>query len=156
MFIVIEILCVLILAMILSTVIIDEKKTRERSMRMVTLSGYWRGKERRGVGRMNVMLWVKYFTNGIPLDGKALDVSTKSIRLLLDEKIEKGTPLRLEIKTTPREHPIRTKGEVVWSTEAKEAREHTTKKFFNTGIKFSEFHGNDENKLFAFIQRLEH
>lgn len=151
----IEVLCVFILAMILSTVILDEKKRRKQNMRPVKLEGYWRKDERRSAERLDASLEVKYFINGKSADVKSVDISAKGIKLTLDEKIEKGVLLRLEIKIPDSGHVVRANGEVAWSREAVEDETASGgKRFFNTGIKFIKVNKTDEKKLFDFIYTL--
>jgi c-di-GMP-binding flagellar brake protein YcgR len=151
----IEVLCVLILVMILSTIIIDERKNRVLSMHHVKLKGYWDGGERRSFERVGIDLDVKYFLNGTPLDARSKNISTKGVGLLLDEKFAKKTPLRLEIKLPNTNHIIRASGEVVWSNEATGEKKTSEKRLFNTGIKFSRFQSDDEKRLFTFIYNLQ-
>lgn len=124
-------------------------------MRLVKVKGYWDGSNRRSVDRYNITLKVKYYANGTPLAGHASDISTKGIKLLLDEKFEKGSLLRLEISLPNQPHIIRASGEVMWTEEATEDEKLSSKRLFNTGIKFSRFHNLDDKKLFDFIYGLQ-
>jgi len=150
----IEILIIAILAIIFSTVVVDEKRNRQRGMRSVKLKGYWDGDDRRSVNRLNVSLQVKYFANGTALATQSADISVRGIRLLLDEKIEKGIPLRMEIKLPDDDCLIKASGEVVWTEESREDEKKSVKRLFNTGIKFSGFQGSGGRKLLDFIQTL--
>lgn len=150
----VELLCIFILAMILTTVILEGRKQEIRGMHSVKLTGFWDGDDRRSTERLNISLEVKYFINGKFADVKSVDISRKGIRLMLDEKIEKGADLRLEIKLPNDSDIVKTRGEVVWSKEAKDEKE-TTKRLFNTGIKFIKTDRNDEKKLFDFIRSLQ-
>lgn len=147
----IEALCIVILAMILSTLIFDERKKRSQDLRLIKLEGYWDGRERRNAERLNVSLAVKYCENGKCVAAKSVDISASGIRLLLDEKIGEGTPLKLEIKLPEEKNNIKTRGEVVWAKEVSEEN-LPGKRLFNTGIKFSNSQEADEKKLFNFIQ----
>lgn len=151
----IEGLIILICVMIFSTLIIDEKKNRERGMRAVKLKGFWDGSDRRTTDRLDITLEVKYFINTRITTSKSADISTKGIRLLLDEKIEKTTPLRLEIKIPDQSRLIKAAGEVVWAEESIEDKKIAAKRLFNTGIKFSKFQATDEKRLFDFIYSLQ-
>ncbi|MEE9500139.1 MAG: PilZ domain-containing protein [Candidatus Omnitrophota bacterium] len=156
MILVIEGLIILICVMIFSTLIIDEKKKRKREMRAVKLNGFWDGANRRSVERLNITLEVQYFINAKIATSKSADISTKGIRLLLDEKIEKTTPLRLEIKIPNQSHLIRANGEVVWAKESTTDEKTVAKRLFNTGIKFSKFREyTDEKRLFDFIHSIQ-
>jgi len=150
----IEALSILVLAMILSTLIVDERKHRHREMRLVKLKGYWNGSDRRSTERLNVSLEVKYYANGFTSEATSVDISAKGIRLLLDERIEAGTHLRLEIKLPGESHLLRTAGAVVWTKESSEDEKASTKRLFNTGIELSGFQNSDGKKLFDFIHSL--
>jgi len=151
----IEALTVVVLAMILSMIFIDEKKNRLRNMRAVKLKGYWDGGERRSTTRLNITLEVKYFKNGQSGNVRAADISTKGLRLLLDEKIEKETSLRLEIKLPGQERLVRTSGRVVWIEESREDEKPSAKRLFNTGVEFLKFHETDNKRLFDFIHNID-
>jgi len=151
----IEILCILILAMILSTTLVDEKKEHAKDLRTVKLRGYWEGDERRAAERLEASLEVKYYINGKIANVKSVNISTKGIRLILDEKLEAGTLLRLEIRVPQHTHIIKATGEVVWSQESAEDEKAQAKRFFNTGIKFLKFNKGDEGELFDFIHSLK-
>ncbi|NQU95758.1 MAG: PilZ domain-containing protein [Candidatus Omnitrophica bacterium] len=149
-----EVLCIFILGMILAAVVFDELGQRAKQMRRVQVSGYWDGKERRSAERLNITFEVKYFTNGKGLNAKSMDVSTSGIRLVLDEKIVKGTPVRLELKIPDQTRPIKARGEVMWSDEAKDAEKTSPKRLFNTGLKFYALQKANEKILFDFIDSL--
>lgn len=152
----IEILAIFIFGLILATIIIDERNRWTRNFRLVKLKGYWDGSERRSVERLNINLETRYIINGKTQETKSMDISTKGIRLLLDERLEKNTPLRLEIKLPKENHLIKVNGEVVWTREAIENEKNSTKRLFNTGIQFLKFrNGQDEKRLFNFIYGLQ-
>lgn len=148
----IEFLIIIILIMTLSVLVVDERKIRSRSLHPVKLKGYWGGKERRSVERLNISLEVKYSINGKSYSGKSIDISARGVRLLLDEKIETGSPIHLEIRIPDQKRLVRTGGEIVWTAESNEGNKNTGKRFFNTGIKFYKFSDHDEKKLFDFIE----
>jgi len=147
----IEVLIGIILIMILAALFLDEKKNREHGMHAVRLKGYWDGGERRTVERFNIMLDVRYALNGKTIPTKSADISTKGIKVLMDERLECKTPIRIEIKLPQDQHFIKARGQVAWSSEAKEDEVNSAKRLFNTGIKFYTFQGNGEKRLFDFI-----
>lgn len=148
-------LCVLILAIILSMVLSDDRKKQRNLMRPVKLKGYWDGKERRNTDRLNVSLKVKYSINGKSARVKAVDISTKGIRLLLDEKIEKGSALSMEIELPGRAGMMKLAGEAMWSNEAVQNKKQNAKRLFGTGIKFINPDQKNEKELFMFLHRLK-
>ncbi|MFH1381169.1 MAG: PilZ domain-containing protein, partial [Candidatus Omnitrophota bacterium] len=113
----IAILCGTILGVMLISVLLDEKKRRERDTHLVKLKGYWDGRNRRTSDRLNINLQVKYSTGGKITHTKSMDISARGIRLLLEEKIEKNTPIRLEIHLPNQERTVKTNGEVAWTQE---------------------------------------
>ena len=153
--IVIEILVIVILFLILGTLFVSERNSNARKMRTLKLKGYWEGDERRGVDRLNVSLEVKYTANGKIISAKSKDISTRGIRLLLDERIDKGTGLHLEIKLPNQEPLVKASGEVVWSQESAEDERDSEKRLFNTGIKFTKFQKDNEKRLFDFVHSLQ-
>ena len=152
---VIEILCVFILTMTLSALTLDERRKRKTNLRQIKVKGYWEGEERRAINRFDVCLGVKYSTNGKFARVKSVNMSTRGIRLLLDEKLEKGAPLRMEIKIPTKKETVKTTGEVAWSEESGEDEKGSPKRLFNTGIKFLKVRADDEKKLFDFIHDTE-
>ena len=152
---VIEALCVIILVMILSMLVIDEKKRHARSLVVVQLKGYWDGDERRSTDRLNLTLEVKYEFDGRVKVSQSKDISEKGIRLLLGERIEKDSPIIITIRLPNQHRPIRAAGWVVWTNEASKEAELGNKRLFNTGIKFSKFHDTGEKRLFDFICEVE-
>lgn len=154
MLLLIQLLSVGVLIMILACLFSDEKKSRLTNMRIVKLKGYWDGSDRRSADRFEVNLPVRYYLNGNDASAKGVDISTKGIKLLLDEKFKKDTPLRLEIKLAGYSDLIRAWGVVAWSSEAAEENKKAERRLFNTGIKFTRFHDAGEKKLFDFIAQV--
>jgi len=154
MILLVEFLCAGVLIMILACLFTDEKKTRLNNMRVVKLRGYWDGSERRSTERFEIDLPVRYYLNGNGSSAKGLDISTKGIKILLDEKFQKETPLKLEIKLAGHNRLIRARGVVAWSSEAPDESKNSGKRLFNTGIKFTSFHDAGEKKLFDFISQM--
>jgi len=149
--VVIEALLIVVLAMILSTVFMDERKNRLRNMQAITLDGYWDGGERRSITRLDLTLEIKYFKNGHSGNVQSMDISARGVRLLLDEKLEKETPLRLEIKLPNQVQIVKSGGRVVWVEEIAEDEKAASKRLFNTGIEFFDFRAPDNKRLFDFL-----
>ncbi|MFC1576463.1 PilZ domain-containing protein [Candidatus Omnitrophota bacterium] len=150
----IQALCILVLIMIFATLIIDQKKNHSREKRLVKLQGYWDGSERRTTERLNISLPVKYNINGIASECKSMDLSARGIRLLLDERLETGTSLLIEIQLPEQERPVRAKGDIVWMKESTADDTASEKRLFNTGIQFSSFYNSDAKRLFNFVHSL--
>ena len=148
------ILTLIILMMILGTLLLDQKRQHEIELHKVMVRGFWDGSNRRTVERINVSLDVKCYANGDAAHTQSVDMSTKGIRLLLDERFERGIPLRLEIRLPVDDYIIKASGEVMWTSESFEDGQKSGKRLFNTGIKFRDLHKTDEKKLFDFINTL--
>lgn len=148
-------LCIFVLAMTLSTLICDEKKRRSREMNLVKLKGYWSGDDRRSTDRLNISFEVKCIADGKVRVSKSMDISAKGIRLLLDERFEKGIPLVLSMRLPGRKKVIKASGMVVWTSESNEDEKNSPKRLFNTGIKFFRFQNAGEKELFDFMHSLD-
>ena len=151
MILLVEILIIAVLVMTFMALLADERKKRTKNMHALLLKGYWDGGERRSVERLNITIEVRYALNGTSNPAKSADISTKGIRLLMDERLEKGTPLKLEMKLPTEKDIIKASGQVAWVSEAIENEKGSPKRLFNTGIKFFSFSGPGEKKLFDFI-----
>lgn len=152
---ILEAICILVLIGILVTLVIEEQKKRRRKMQPVKLKGYWHENDRRNVERLNISLDVRYAINGEINKVKSLDVSTEGVRLLLTDRLEKGTPLSLEVKLPDYKNTVKLNGEVIWAEESIADEKKTNKRLFATGIKFSKFHDPDEKKLFTYLYHLD-
>ncbi len=150
----IELLAVSILVMVFTALTLDERKKRSDEMQLVKLKGYWDGGERRSTDRLNIALRVRYATKENTKETQSMDVSSKGVRLLLEERLSKGYPLLLEIKLPDNARLIRIDGAVVWTSEAIEDEKNSQKRLFNTGIQFHRFHGASEKILFDFVHNL--
>lgn len=156
MIIVVELLLITILAMIMFTLVIDETSHRKRARHLVQLKEYWDGKERRVVERHNVTLDVSYSINHTFKNSKTKDISTRGLGLILEEKFEKRTPLSVEIKINGWKELIKAKTSVMWSKEAVEEEKYSSKRLFETGIKFIRFTDTShEKRLFDYIRSIE-
>jgi len=156
MIILIEVLLIFLLAVITITLIIDERNNRQRAKRSITIKTYWDGRNRRRVMRHNTMLDVNYSVNSHFKPSKSRDISTHGIGLILEEKLERGTLLTIEIKVNVLKDAIRAKARVMWCREAVEYESEGSKRLFHTGIKFSRFTDTDqERKLFDYIRTIE-
>ncbi|MFH1791484.1 MAG: PilZ domain-containing protein [Candidatus Omnitrophota bacterium] len=154
--IILEILIITIMAMILLTLIIDERKHRERTSHLVRLRSYWNGANRRKVVRHNAELDVRYSVNHSMRESRSRDISTRGIGLILDEKLERNTPLLMEIKVAQETQGVSAKGIVMWCKEVPIARKKSGRRLFHTGIKFLRFTDSlQEKKLFSFIRNIE-
>lgn len=156
MIIVIEILIIFILLMIMATLVLDERKHISRMKRLVKLKSYWDGINRRHVVRHNVLLEVEYSVGKKLSISRTKDISTHGIGLLLDEKLSRRTMLDIAIKVDDKIDPIKTRACVMWSQEAVEDEQRSSKRLFHTGLKFMRFaNSQHEKRLFEYIKSIE-
>ncbi len=156
MILLIEILLIMILAMIMITLIVDERMHLKRMSHMVKLRSYWDGINRRSVMRHNVTLDVAYKLQNNVKVTRCRDISTHGIGLVLDEKLERRSILNLEIKVDAAKDPIKTKAKVMWCKEAFEDEKSGEKRQFHTGFKFLRFQDpRHEKVLFDYIRTIE-
>ena len=156
MIILVELLIILVLLMTIVTLVFDEINHRKRAKHLVKIKEYWNGSERRRVERYNATLDVSYSINHKLKNSKTKDISTHGLGLILEEKLERKTPLLIEIKIDGVKDPIKAKAHVMWSKEAIEDEKYSPKRLFLTGIKFSRFSDSpQEKKLFDYIRTLE-
>ncbi|MCK4462922.1 MAG: PilZ domain-containing protein [Candidatus Omnitrophica bacterium] len=156
MIIVIELLLITVLAMIMLTIVIDETNHRKRARHLVRLKEYWDGKERRVVERCDVILDVNYSINHNFKNSKSKNISTRGLGLILEEKLERRTPLTIEVKIDSMKEFIKAKASVMWSKEAVDEEKYSPKRLFETGIKFTRFaDAAHEKRLFDYIRSIE-
>lgn len=156
MIVLIEILLITILGLILVTLALDEKTHRRRSKHLVGLKGYWNGENRRRVIRHNTTLDVHYKVNHHKKISKSRNISTRGVGLVLDEKLERNTPLSVEIRVNGQASSISAKALVMWCKEVQDDKKVVAKRLFHTGIKFIRFtDAQQEKRLFDYIRTIE-
>lgn len=139
MFLIVELLFIILLTMVLFILYRNEKILKKRQTPKGEIEDYWTGKERRQAVRFKENLDVTYIVEKkahLKNSGKALDISESGIKLLLGEKLSKGTILDLRISDPSSKKALEIEGEVIWSGEFQETREPSEKRLFHVGLKF--------------------
>ncbi len=139
MLLIVELLFIVLLSMILFMLYRNERIFSRKAIPQATIEEYWPGKERRQCVRFKKDLEVSYTIEKkthLRNNGKTVDLSESGMKLLLGEKLSKGTVLDLQIMLTNPRKIIEAEGEVVWSEEALAGKDHLGKRLFHTGLKF--------------------
>lgn len=94
--------------------------------------------ERRRYIRLNTSVEVKYTVIGKPGTIRVFskNISAGGICIIIEEKLEKDTPLQLEIVIPDLKEPIRALGRVVWQRRVEPADEQS-RTYLDTGIEFT-------------------
>jgi c-di-GMP-binding flagellar brake protein YcgR len=86
-------------------------------------------------------------------NGRTANISEGGMKLLMDEKLPKGTILNLELELPDPKKTIKIEGEVVWSDEAEKA-EGSDKRLFHSGIKLLAIKGPFPTDFISYIRSL--
>lgn len=141
MLLIIAILFIVLLATIFFMIYRDEKSLLRRLLPRARIEEYWDGRERRRYARFKKMLEVTYTVersreaSANLKSAKTVDISEGGVKLLLGEKLAKGTLLNLEIELADSKKISAAKGEVVWSGGLREG-DASGKRLFHSGIRF--------------------
>ena len=138
MFLVLELLFIILLITILFMVYRNERISSKRAQPHGIAEEYWDGKERRKHARFKKALDIYYSvrkTSRYANPGKTADISEGGIKLLLDEKLQKGAILDLKIPLANSSRAVEVEGEVMWSEESAQ-KNISGKRFFYSGVMF--------------------
>ncbi len=154
MLIMIELLFIVLLAMVLVMLYRYERSALRKLMPSATVEEYWSGKERRQHIRFRKSLEISYAIDKRPSltsGGKTVDISEGGMKLLLDEKLSKGTVLNIKIDLPGKGHAAEARGVVVWSEDLPRL-DISQKRFFHAGIKFISIKEQSAGRLTEFIR----
>ncbi|MFA5145860.1 MAG: PilZ domain-containing protein [Candidatus Omnitrophota bacterium] len=138
MFLIIEILFIVLLAMILLMIYRNERLSSKHLGSRAALEEYWAGRERRQCVRFKKVLNVSYGIEKkahLKKNGKTVDISESGVKIMLDEKLPKGTIIDLHLGIPGVKDPLEIEGEIVWAEEAPETSS-SDKRFFHAGVRF--------------------
>jgi c-di-GMP-binding flagellar brake protein YcgR len=112
---------------------IATKKVVPRAM----VEEYWDGEERRSNKRFNNDLEVEYSVEKRAhlKNGRTVDLSKGGIKLLLDEKLPKGSIIDIKIHIPEKRRAIKLEAEVIWTNDA-DKQDPSGRRFFLSGLKF--------------------
>lgn len=156
MFLIIELLFILLLAMILFSLHINEGASAKRSLPRAIMEEYWDGRERRKHVRFKKCLEITYIVKkgaNSKKGGETMDISEGGIKLLLDEKLNKGMVLDLIIELPDSKRTAEVEGEVVWSEDVKE-KDASGKRLFYSGVMFSAIKDPSGRSIIDYIRSL--
>ena len=139
MFLILELLFIVLLAMVLFIVYRGERLSGKSRAPHAIVEEYWDGKDRRQHVRFEKTLEVNYAVRKKPhlaSNGKTVDISEGGMKLLMDAKLPIGTILDLRIELPNLKKISEVEGTIVWCEDA-EGEDASGKRFFHSGIKFS-------------------
>jgi len=152
-----EIIFILVLLVILLLLIVEDARIRKTKIPVAAVREYWNGLERRQAVRIDTQLNVKYMLvkkKERSLEGLTKDISSSGMRLIANEKFEKGANLIIEFDIPNRRHKLKCEGKVVWSHGDYDDRDEDGRRIFQTGISFSEVSKYDRSKLNEYVNSL--
>lgn len=138
MVLLIEIIFIALLTAILFMIYVRETRSLKKNGRKASLEEYWSGKERRRHARFKNKLEVSYTVAKKPRlknGGHTVDISEGGLKVLMAEKLGKGSILGLTIVLPGSRKAASVEGEVVWSEEI-EGMDISGKRLFYSGIRF--------------------
>ena len=139
MLLLVEFLFILILSMILFMIYRRELASSKTNSPLASVEEFWAGKERRKHVRFVKSFEVIYALEKRPhLKNKCrtLDISEGGMKILIDQKLEKGTIMDLMVGLgNGASEPAEVEGEIMWSEESKDPNSFG-KRMFYSGIKF--------------------
>lgn len=153
MLLVVELLFIFVLAGLLIMLYKSERISLKKLIPKARVEEYWSGRERRQHVRLDKKIDVNYIISKKPLlkkDGMTVNISEGGMKLLLDEKLAKGTILDLELPLQGEKRMV-IEGEVIWSDEAKDVAS-PEKRLFHSGIKFLSVKAPPDVKLGDYIK----
>jgi c-di-GMP-binding flagellar brake protein YcgR len=118
---------------------------------------YWSGKERRSHPRFRQKLDVEYTLEKRPnlkAKGYTIDISEGGLKVLMDEKLAKGTSLEFVITLPGKKSPAQIKSEVIWLEEAK-APGPLGKRMFYYGVRFLAIKEPGGSSLLNYIRSIQ-
>lgn len=133
-----------------------EKVTNKRIIPRARVEECWDGEDRRKHCRFKKALIVEYNIEKRPhlKNAKSVDISKGGLKLLLDEKLGKGSIIDVKISVPEAKKIIEIEGEIVWTREA-DIKDSSGKRFFHSGVKYltiKEPHGTHLSEYLASLE----
>ncbi|MFQ5681247.1 MAG: PilZ domain-containing protein [Candidatus Omnitrophota bacterium] len=107
-------------------------------------------KERRRFIRADTRFNVEYFLGGKSSSSQASgarNISQGGVCLMFNERIDKDTEIGLKFYLPEFRSPVSCRGRVIWQNEVTE----NNRKFYQTGIEFTEIEEADKEKISKYI-----
>ena len=155
MFIIIGPLLITLLAIVLFLLFRHEGEAAKKAIPHAEIKEFWDGRERRRYVRFKKSLDVTYALDKRPLSNncKTVDISRGGMRLLLGEKLAKGTTLVLRVALPHSTKAAEVRGSVAWSSEAQELGA-SDRRLFCSGIEFFDAKGRSIEEILSYIRSL--
>lgn len=152
----IEIAFISLLGAILFMVYARENRSSRKNGLKASLEGCWSGKERRRHARFKDKLEVSYTVAKkarLGNKGRTIDISEGGLKILISEKLEKGSILGFAIALPDKKRTAVVEGEVVWSEEF-EGADPGGRRLFYLGIRFLAIREPAGSNLIEYIRAL--
>lgn len=156
MILVFEILFIALLVMIFLMLRTSEKSFVKNNKPHAEVEEYWNGKERREHVRFKKTLPVTYTVQKQPhlkSNGRTVDVSQGGMKLLLAEKLQKGTIIDLTVELPNIKDAAELEGQIAWSEEITN-KDSSGKRLFCSGVKFSAIKEPSGNSFLNYMRSL--
>lgn len=114
-----------------------EKIAIKKVISRAKVEEFWDGEERRLHERFSKDLEVEYSVRAKPhlKNGRTVDLSKGGMKLLLDEKLQKGAILAIKVHIPEKRSTVELEAEVVWTSDA-DKKDPSGRRFFFSGLKF--------------------
>ena len=156
MLVISEILFILVLALILFSLYRNERILSKSVLPQAGVEEFWNGPERRKHIRFRKKLVVSYRVVKHPHIKnrcRTIDISEGGMKLIINEKLDKGTMLDIKISIPESGKNIDAEGGVAWTEDMPE-RDAFGRRLFFAGIKFSAINEPNGSSLLEYIQSL--
>lgn len=157
MLLIAQVIIIVVLIITLIALFIEEAGIKKSNIPTGSVKEYWNGRERRKTIRINASLVVKYTVKknlNRKFNGQMKDISRSGMKLMINEKLAKGTLLLLEFELPYIEKTIAAEGKVIWATGEFGERDEMERRVFHTGIQFTNIKSDDENTLVNYIKEI--
>jgi len=152
----IEMVFLVLLGAILFMVYIREIGSSKKNGHKASLEEYWSGKERRRHLRFRNKLEVAYTVAKKPKlknNGHTVDISEGGLKILIAEKLGKGSIMGFTIALPNNGKTANVEGEVVWSEDF-DGTDSSGRRLFYSGIKFLAIREPSGSNLMEYIRSL--
>lgn len=156
MFLVVELLFIVLLTIVLFLFYTSPLSYGKSRLRSADVEECWTGRERREHVRFKKNLEVLYIERKRPqlrATGRTVDISMGGLKLLLDEKLQKGSVLFLKLFLVETKKAVEAEGEIVWLEEAGHSQTGG-KRTFRAGVKFLAIKSPFDGHLLEYIRAL--
>ncbi len=146
----------LVSCLILSFILREERLIAKGKIPSGRLRRIWFRPERRRAPRYRVNCSIRYerlLSNHSEAAGKTWDVSRTGAALILEERLDFGALLRLELRLAENTAPLTIEGKVVWVRQLPLEKKAPEKRLFLTGIQFKHLDPKTETLLQKSLSR---